>query len=114
MSQLRTIAWETNSQITEDVLWRGVVSSTVFYVVRTKNIKQVRDIFLQGFKKTEQNRTTKKKQISTYTVGQYDLGTWKGSLIMEGVPALVSQKGRHLIFIFNMDNLYFWSMCPFL
>ena len=61
MSQLRTIAWETNSQITEDVLWRGVVSSTVFYVVRTKNIKQVRDIFLQGFKKTEQNRTTTKK-----------------------------------------------------
>ena len=40
-----------------------------------------------------------------YTVSQYCLDTWKGSLI-KGVPALVYQEGRHLIFIFNMDILF--------
>ena len=47
-------------------------------------------------------------------VSQYGLGTWEGSLINEGVPVLASQEERHLIFIFNMDILYFWSMHPFL
>ena len=54
-----------------------------------KNIKQVRDTFLQGLK----------KQISTYRASQYGLGIWEGSLIIEGVPPLVSQEGEPLIFI---------------
>ena len=49
-----------------------------------------------------------------YTAGQYGLGPWEGSLIIEGGPVLVSQEEGHLIFIFNMVILYFWSMCPFL
>ena len=49
-----------------------------------------------------------------YTVSPYGLGTWEGSLIIKGVPALASQEEGHVIFIFNMDILYFWSMCPFL
>ena len=49
-----------------------------------------------------------------YTASQYGLGTWEGSLIIEGEPALASQEERHLIFTFKMDILYFWSMCPFL
>ena len=40
---------------------------------------------------------------------QDGLGTWEGSLIIEGGPASASQEGR-LIFIFNLDILYFWSM----
>ena len=76
--------WNRISQITEQLLQRSMVFSTVLYLVRTKNIKQVRDTFLQSFKK---------KQISTYTVSLYGPGTWEGSLIIEGVLALVSQKG---------------------
>ena len=53
-----------------------------------------------------------KKQISTYTASQYGLDTWEGSLIVKRVPAFVSQEGRHLIFMFKVAILYFWSMCP--
>ena len=49
-----------------------------------------------------------------YTASQDGLGTSEGGFIMEGRPTLVSQDGRHLIFIFNTDNLYFWSVHPFL
>ena len=56
--------------------------------------------------------TFEKNQISMYIASQYGLGTWEGSLT-EGVPALASQEGRHLMFIFNMAVLYFWSPCPF-
>lgn len=35
----------------EKLLQRILVFSTVLYLVRTKNIKQIRDTFLQGFKK---------------------------------------------------------------
>jgi len=38
-------------------------------------------------------------------VSQYGLGAWEGSLITKGGPALMSQEGRHLIFILNMDIL---------
>ena len=37
-----------------------------------------------------------KIQISTYTVSQYGIGAWEWSLIIEGVVALMSQKGKHL------------------
>ena len=81
------------------MLWRSRVFSTVFYLVRTKNIKQVRVAFLQGFKK-------KKEQTSMYTATQYDLGTWEGILI-KGVPALASQEEGRSIYTLNMGLLYF-------
>ena len=34
-----------------------------------------------------------KKEIITYTASQYGLGTWEGSLNLEGGPALASRKG---------------------
>ena len=52
------------------------------------------------------SRFQKKEESSKYTASQCGLGTWEGSLITEGGPALVSQKERHLIFIFNMDILH--------
>ena len=39
----------------EKLLQRSMVFSIVLCVVRTNNIKQVKDIFLQGFKKTDQH-----------------------------------------------------------
>ena len=48
-----------------------------------------------------------------YTRSQYGLSIWKGSLIIEGVPELKSQNGRHLIFIFNMNNSLFLVNVPF-
>ena len=38
----------------EKLLQRILVFSTVLYLVRTKNIKQIRDTFLQGFKKKKE------------------------------------------------------------
>ena len=35
---------------------------------------------------------------STHTVSHPGLGTWEGSLIIKGVPALAPQEGRHLIY----------------
>lgn len=50
-----------------------------------------------------------------YTESQYGLGSWEGGLtITEGAPALAFQEEGHLILIFKMDILYFWSTCPFL
>ena len=92
------------SDNSEELLQGSKVFSTVFCLLRTKKIEQVRDIYLQGCKKS---------QVSTYTVSHYDLGTWEGSLAVEE-QAPASQEGRHLIFTFNMDILYFWSLCPFL
>ena len=90
----------------EKLLWRSRVFSPVLYLIRTKNIKQVRVTFLQGFKK--------KKKTSAYIASQHGLDTWEGSLIIKGEPALASQEERHLIFIFNTDILYSQSMCWFL
>ena len=49
-----------------------------------------------------------------YTASRCGFGTWEGSVIIEGVLALASWEGRHLIFIFSMDILYFWSVHTFL
>ena len=49
-----------------------------------------------------------------YTARQYGFGTWEGSRIVKGVPALVYQVEGHLILIFNMDIVCFWPVCPFL
>ena len=89
----------------EKLLQRNRVSSPVLYFVRRENIKQVRITFLQDFKW--------KKLTSTYRAGQYGLGTWEGSLITEGGPALVSPEERHLIFIFNMDIFLLLVNVPF-
>ena len=90
-AKVRTLAQKTVSRIT-----LRNCSGEAWFRLRTKNIKRVRNTFLEGFKK---------KQASTYTASHYGLGTWEGNLIMEGVPALAFQEGRHLIFIFNMDIL---------
>ena len=39
-------------------------------------------------------------------LSQRGLDTGEGSLITEGASALVSQEGRHLTFIFNMDIFF--------
>ena len=49
-----------------------------------------------------------------YTARQYGFGTWEGSRIVKGVPALVYQVEGRLILIFNMDIVCFWPVCPFL
>ena len=68
-----------------------------FVPCQNKDIKQVRDTFQR-----------KKKHICQhYTVSQHDLGTWEGSLIIKGGQALASQEERNLIFIFNIDILFF-------
>ena len=63
---------------------------------------------IHSFKVSKKNKKTK-KQINTYTGSSDGLGTWKGSLVIERVSALISQEWRrlmmHLIFIFNMDIL---------
>ena len=81
----------------EKLFRRCRIFSTVLYLVRTKNIKQVRDTFLQGFKKKNSPASTQQVSVA--------LTPGKG-VIIEGGPALVSQEERHLIFIFNMDILY--------
>ena len=81
-----------------------MVFSTALYLLGTKNIKQVRDTFLQDVQ----------KQISSTQLVSMASEPGGRSLIMERGPALVSQEGRLFIFIFNMDILYFWSMHPFL
>ena len=48
----------------EELLQRRMVLSTVLYLVRTKNIKQVRDTFLQGSRKTDQNVHSKSAWLS--------------------------------------------------
>ena len=53
-----------------------------------------------------------KSQTSTYTTSQYGLSIWKGSLIIEGVPELMSQNRRRLVFIFNMNNSLFLVNVP--
>ena len=59
LSQTEDYSPEDNfSYNSEEPLWRSMVFSTVLYLVRIKNIKQVRDTFLQGFK----------SQVSMYTV----------------------------------------------
>ena len=49
---------DSNSDYSEELLWRSMVFCTVLCLIITKNIKQVRDTSFQVFKN---------KQISTYT-----------------------------------------------
>ena len=105
-AKLRTTAQKTASQITLRNCSEETWFSAQFYILskqRTSNKSGIHSF-----------RVSKKKtpQISTYTASQYGLGTL--APIIKRWPALVSQEGRHLIFIFNLDILYFWSMCPFL
>ena len=54
--------------------------------------------------KVSKNRSARTQQVSVA------LAPEKGVLLPD---TLVSHEGKHLIFIFNMDILDFWSMCPF-
>ena len=63
-----------------------------------------RDTFIQGFKKKK--KTKKTQQISMYTARQYGLGTWEGSLIIQEVPALASQREAVNLFF---PQIYFLS-----
>ena len=51
------IPGDTLSYNSKELLQRSVVFSTVSYLVRGKNVKQVRDTFLQGFKKNRPSQT---------------------------------------------------------
>lgn len=102
-TKLRSIAWK--------ITLRGTAPerSRVFFGLcpaRTKNIKQVKG--MHSFK------ASRETDVRTSTASQYGLGTWEGILIIRGGLELVSQEGEHLIFIFNMNILYFWSLHLFL
>ena len=49
---------------------------------------------------------------STCTAGHYGLDPWERSLTIEGGPTWASRGGGHFIIIFNVDALYFQSVCP--
>ena len=54
MSQTEDYSPEDSlSDYSVGLLWRSMIFSTVLYLLRTKNIKEVGDTFLQGFKKTD-------------------------------------------------------------
>ena len=91
------------SDNSEELLQRSMVFSTVLYLFRTKNIKQVSDRFLQGFKKKKE-----KQQISMYIASQHGLGPWEGTLIIEGVPALASREAFNLCFIYFFILYFFF------
>ena len=49
LSQTEDYSPEDNfSYNSEEPLWRSMVFSTVLYLVRTKNVRQVRDTFLHS------------------------------------------------------------------
>ena len=73
----KTMAQETAFQITLRNFYKEAWFSAVVCLLRTKCIRPVRDIFLQGYKK--------KKTISMYTASP-----WEGSFIIEEVLALAS------------------------
>ena len=105
-SQTENYSLEVNfPEDSEKLPWRSRVFSTISCLVRTKTMKLVEDTFLQDF--------THKKDKNEHSKSVWP---WclEESLIIKGVSALVSQKGRHLIFIFNFDILCFWSVWPFL
>ena len=104
-AKLRTIARKTASQIN---LRNG--SGEPWFLAQFYVLSEQRTSKNQGYTPW---RFKKKSDQHVYieSVWLWHLGS---GLIIEGVPALASQEGRHLIFIFNMDSLYFWSMHPFL
>ena len=77
---------------------------------------------IHSFNISKKTNKQANKQISMNPVSQYDLDTWGKGLILDGVPALVFQDWRDLIFIlllfflifiFNRAILSLWSI-PFL
>ena len=85
------------SDYSEELLWRSKAFSTVLYLVRTKNIKQVRDTFFQGF-------TTADQYVPSESEWPWHLG---GASYHQRRTSIVSQQRRYLISIFNMGILYF-------
>ena len=51
---------ESLSDNSDALFQRSIVFNTILSLVRTKSIKQVRDIFLQGFKKKKTKKQKKK------------------------------------------------------
>ena len=85
------------------MLQRSRVFSTVLYLVRTKNIKEVRLTFLQ---------CVKKAQTSMYTSISIALAPGKGVLPLKKDQDWNPRRKGISFFIFSMDILYFWSGCP--
>ena len=77
----------------EKLLWGSMVSAQFM------SCQNNRDTLIQGFKKKK-----KPQQISMYTASQYGLGTWEGSLIIQEVPALASQREAFNLFF---PQIYF-------
>lgn len=73
------------------LLQRSKVSSTILCLVKTKNIKPVRETFLQGFKKTKQNETKQKTDQQVHRESAWPAPE-------EGVLSLVSQEEKRLMF----------------
>ena len=101
-TKLRSIAWK----ITLRNCSREAGFSAQFYVLPEQRISNKSR--MHSFK------ASRETDVRTSTASQYGLGTWEGSLIIRGGLELVSQEGEHLIFIFNMNILYFWSLHLFL
>ena len=55
------------------LLWRSMIFQHSLYLVRTKNVKQVRDISKLRKNKTKTHEITDQQ----YTASQYGLGTWE-------------------------------------
>ena len=97
MSQTEDCSPEASlSDCSESLLRRSGVFSTVFCLVRTENIKSRRpSLWFQ------------KNQIPTYPGHQCGLGTWEGSLTVEGVMSIGVPGRRCLILVFS---LFIWLL----
>ena len=119
LSDWTELNWRTSPEAifpdySEKLLWRSRLFSTVLYLVRTKNFKQIRVTFLQCFKK-------KKKKTSTYAVSQDGLSTWKGSVYHQkstsiGIPGRGAFNFSHKHFFFTSVQCALFlnneSRCP--
>ena len=89
----------------EELLQRSMVLDTVSHLVRTKNIKQFRNISLQGFKKNKNVQHVHREAVWLWHLGRVSYHQRSSSM---GV-----RKGKHLIFIFNMDIFLLLTNVPF-
>ena len=89
MNQTEDQSLEDNgvSDNSEVMLWRNMVFSPALYCQNQECQKKKKK------KQGEIPSRFQKKQISTYTASQYNLGTKEGNLTIKGVPALASRKG---------------------
>ena len=95
---------ETKDYSTEDCS-REAGFSAQFYV-----LSEQRPLNKAGMHFSEVSKKTRPARTQRVSMG---LAPGKG-VISKELPELVSQEGRHFIFILNMDILCVWSMRPFL